>query len=398
MKPTLYEKFDTGFKYIIDKRKCDTPKKNSLIMVTDFQRHAQSYRRDFLIVTDWELLNEQKEFDKCKPRLNKDEFMSSVTSSWVYPDLDHIDEYISYVLMSCPKGNFGVGGIRGDITADYGHPLSDLTLFHNDIKRMLPLNYTRNNKVYSFTGLSTKKKYSGAVETVLDRKYNEYSTASYPQKMELKICDLPSQFPVNLRNSMLRRNRSTDFDYDVYEYYVHSWYINNADFETLVHAETERQKHKLNARLSLHFNDLDHYIINECPSLNGVITLDSIPRLAIVLARMDQKNFGLDYLKIANRIMKKNLKRYLETSIHRYDEASALKLSRGATMILEFLLKDSTLDNYEMGRVPIHVIQQLERFRNLDPITFARDISELRMKDRILYHNNDTEISLMNRD
>ena len=176
---------------------------------------------------------------------------------------------------------------------------------------------------------------------------------------------------------------------------VHSWYMNHSEFESLIPHWVQRDDKKLNTRLDFHFYDLDKFIRDECPSLLGIITTDSIARLAVVLSRLDQKIFDYDYFTTANNVIKKNLKRYEETAIYHYDGASALSLSDGANRILGYLRLDEAADRYPSRRVPIEELHQLPIFRSWSIIILDEFIGELRMKDKILYHNNDTEISLI---
>jgi hypothetical protein len=210
-----------------------------------------------------------------KPVMTKDEFLHAISQNWRRADLDHLDKALALQLVSCPKSWLGPGGIGAQSfsVSSLKQPLNDLAW---TLRGLLPGEFMRPNSVYEFDFINSTSK---AEEFSSRRLAGEINEASF-NYLKVVAPDpqfAPIQIPLVIQNSAMKSRHEILDDY-VLDYLLTSLMrrpvVNDATIDVM----------EKNIKFIIEEIELEN------PMLNVPIDRNALNRLAMAVARMEQRD------------------------------------------------------------------------------------------------------------
>jgi hypothetical protein len=181
-----------------------------------------SYSKKFVIVDSYQPVA----FDELpKPYLSKDEFLYRITYDWKGDVQKQFSKEIAINMLSCPKSDYGIGGIGAQSLCPYGGK-RELNHLNSSIKNLLPNDFLGRNKKYMYKPIKKIRDLrlanadikTGASEEI---SYNYLYTPS-PQSQSYLV---PTQMPLILPEVIYNPDK-WGVDRDVLDYQMSALLLN----------------------------------------------------------------------------------------------------------------------------------------------------------------------------
>lgn len=172
-------------------------------------------------VQSWKKLDIEK-MGVLKPYLTKDEFLHRISKNWEGAHYDHLDMSMAIQLMSCPPGEFGIGGIGSQtLNAGGGGGKGKLLRFGRSLQNSIPREFLNGNQSKSHHFIRSKDN-AREVDKLRKSDLGNEINYNYLTIVDEKVDNLPIQIPSIINHSVYRPEQNYN-DYDVMEYYVTSF-------------------------------------------------------------------------------------------------------------------------------------------------------------------------------
>ena len=168
---------------------------DKIIKEVDFLKNKiyASFSKQFCIVEGYEPI---KQDSLPRPYLSKDEFIARLTEDWYGGYSKIFGTELAINLLSCPKSNYGVGGIGAQSFAPYGKR-KDLLGLNKSINDLLPKEFLMVNRHYQYRPIKTKDDETN-VNSQINRGVSDEISYNYLFNVnpELSSSIMPTQIPI----------------------------------------------------------------------------------------------------------------------------------------------------------------------------------------------------------
>jgi hypothetical protein len=327
-----------------------------------------------------------------KPYLSKDEFLYRITSNWKGDVQKQFSKEIAINILSCPKSDYGIGGIGAQSICPFGGK-RELEFLNSSIMKLLPTDFLRKNKRYMYKPINKVQDLRhanvdiklGASEEI---SYNYLYTPS-PQSQSYLI---PTQIPLILPEVIYQPDK-WDLDRDVLDYQLSSLilnpYIEESTYKNLINVVTKTAQDIL--RKSNIQAPLDN---------TGVL------RLAKAWCRLEYKQSidEDDFIRMKNDLQEifkefydmsedtKNVGRTYHVPLTRITDN--MRLSLNANKIYKYIKQISRNQGYQ--KLSREVIRNEIPLKDIANYNLYEGLQELVNAGYLLMYKNYTEFELVN--
>ncbi|MFE3845412.1 hypothetical protein ACFL1L_00940 [Thermoplasmatota archaeon] len=181
-----------------------------------------TYSNKFCIVDKYEPVDINK---LPKPYISKDEFLYKITDNWVGDVQKQFSKEIAINILSCPKSNYGIGGIGAQSLCPYGGK-QELIFLNSSLKNILPNDFLNKNKKYMYKPIKTERDLRFANSDINKNIADEISyNYLYTPSPQSKLYLIPTQIPLIIPEVFYKPDR-WGLDRDVLDYQLSALLLN----------------------------------------------------------------------------------------------------------------------------------------------------------------------------
>jgi len=160
-----------------------------------------------------------------KPYLSKDEFLYRITDNWRGDVQKQFSKEIAINVLSCPKSDYGIGGIGAQSLCPYGGK-QELNNLNSSIRNLLPNDFLRKNKRYMYKSIKTVCDLHSANSDIKKNSSEEISyNYIYSPSPQTQSYLIPTQIPLIIPEAIYKPDK-WGLDRDVLDYQLSALLLN----------------------------------------------------------------------------------------------------------------------------------------------------------------------------